>query len=157
MKVILDEKLYDMIWGRIYKKYSFTPSINPIVVPFNFDFQNVCYKLNSTWDEEQENIVNDIFKAVVGSEMYALDWQHDCYEFDPNENIPLHFHYYDNNRDVEVYFPSYFPDGDYHFFISKDWKCGMLGHPWREEIYVFGNKLMKYFKDKAEELNISRS
>ena len=26
-------------------------------------------------------------------------------------------------------------------------KYGLLGHPWRKEIYVFGNELIKKFKN----------
>ena len=44
-----------------------------------------------------------------------------------------------------VYFPSYYPNGDYHFFIDKDWSFGMFGHPWKQEIVVWGKELIEMF------------
>ena len=41
-----------------------------------------------------------------------------------------------------AYFPSFFPDGDYYFFIDEKFRFGYLGHPWRQEIWVWGEKLI---------------
>ena len=40
------------------------------------------------------------------------------------------------------------------FFVSKDFRYGLLGHPWRKEIYVFGDTLIEQFKQNEELLNI---
>lgn len=156
MKVILDEKLYDKIWNRIEKEYKFYPSANKKDNTFLFNTENICYKLNSCWSSKQEEIVNDIFKRISNDDLYALDWQHDCFEYNPNENIELGYHYYDQDREVQVYFPSYYPNGDYHIFLSKDWSYGLFGHPWRNEIYIFGKELINEFKNKENELNITK-
>ena len=152
MKVILDKEKYNKIWNDITEIFKFNPSST---TPFSFNIKYICYKLNSIWTDEQEKIVNDIFKKIDNCEIYALDYKHDCFEYNPNENIELNYHYHDDNRDCEVYFPSYYPDGDYYFFISKDYKYGLLGHPWRKEIYIFGNNLINEFKNKEKELNIT--
>ena len=47
------------------------------------------------------------------------------------------------NGGYYAYFPSYIPDGDYSFFISEDFSFGYLGHPWRNEIWIFGEELIK--------------
>lgn len=86
--------------------------------------------------------------------LYALDWQHDCFIFNPHERIPLYYHYYDAERNVNVYFPSYYPDGDFHFFISEDWSFGMLGHPWRQELYLWGDELISRFEREAGYLDL---
>ncbi len=156
MKVILDEKLYDDIWNRIEKEYKFYPSVNKKINAFEFSIENICYQLNCCWSAEQEEIVNDIFKKLSNDDLYALDWQHDCFGYNPNENIELGYHYYDKDRKVEVYFPSYYPNGDYHMFLSKDWSYGMFGHPWKNEIYIFGKKTINEFKNKEKELNITK-
>ena len=153
MKLILDEKLYDEIWNRITKEYKFYPSVDKT---FEFNIENVCYRLNTHWSVEQEKIVNDIFKNISNDDLYALDWQHDCFEYNPNDNLELDYHYYDNDRDVEVYFPSYYPNGDYHLFLSKNWSYGMFGHPWNKEIYIFGEKIINGFQKKEDDLNITR-
>ena len=41
-------------------------------------------------------------------------------------------------------------------FLSKDWSYGMFEHPWRKEIYIFGEKIINEFKDKEKELNITK-
>lgn len=156
MKIILDKNKYNEIWKILNNKFSFNPSIDINVAPFEFNIDYVCYKLNSVWTDNQEKIVNDILKKISNEDIYALDWHHDCFEYNPNENIKAKYHYHDTDRDVEVYFPTYYPNGDYYFFISKNWEYGMLGHPWRKELYIFGKELMDEFSKAENELNITR-
>lgn len=69
------------------------------------------------WNEEQENIINSILKELGLEKMYALDWNHDCFEFSPMEDISMNYNYYDSDRQCQVYFPTYYPDGDYYFSL----------------------------------------
>lgn len=41
-------------------------------------------------------------------------------------------------------------------FLSKDWSYGMFGHSWKNEIYIFGKKIINEFKNKEKELNITK-
>jgi hypothetical protein len=34
------------------------------------------------------------------------------------------------------------PDGDYHFFLARDFSWGILGHPWEDTITIYGEKLV---------------
>ena len=154
MKIILDEKLYNNIWDKINKEFNFTPSIDINVEPFKFKINYKVYKLQSVWNEEQEKIVNNILKEMSNEDIYALSYQHDCFEFNPSEEIGLEYNYYDDIRNCVVYFPSCYPNGEYNFFISKDFSYGFLGHPWRKEIYIFGDILINKFKNQKENLNI---
>lgn len=156
MEVILDEEKYDAIWDKIFYEYGFKPSCKPTNIEdwIHFPTHFVKYKLCDGWSEEQERIVNSIMKNVINEGMYALDWQHDCFVFHPDENIQLYYSYYDEARGVYVYFPSYWPDGDYHFFVKMDWTCGLFGHPWRQEICVLGEALIQAFEEEKERLNI---
>ena len=156
MRIILDKKIYNEIWNILYSKFKFNPSTDINVVPFEINNDYVCYKLNSVWNDNQERKVNDIFKKISDEDLYALNWNHDCFEYNPNENIKANYHYHDFDRNVEVYFPTYYPNGDYYFFISKNWDYGMLGHPWRNELYIFGKELMDEFSKAENELNITR-
>lgn len=115
------------------------------------------YRLSgvSVFTEQQEKIINSIFCGVNAKEMYALDWQHDCFLYNPCEEIPLDYWFYDTERDCNVYFPSYYPNGDYHFFVSFDWSIGLYGHPWKREIMVAGEKLIQEFDIVSNILNIS--
>ena len=58
----------------------------------------MIFQLNSIWTEEQESMINSFFEALVAGEMFALDWQHDCFSFSPKEHIPYEFEYYDDER-----------------------------------------------------------
>lgn len=152
MKVILDKS----IWNRVFDFFEFDSQSGFRFVKKGLELNvnyNV-YKLGNVWTEEQEKIVNDVFKEMSNEDIYALDWQHDCFEFNPNEQIPLDYQYHDDDRNCEVYFPSYYPNGDYYLFISKDFSYGLLGHPWLKEIYVFGDELIKRFEEIKEKLNI---
>lgn len=156
MIIITDNKRINDIWDKLYNEYYFFPSTE-ISEKSWINLPNISkkYQLNSYWTEYQEKIINEIFEMIIDSDMYALDWQHDCFIFNPQENIPYGFSYFDEKRDVNVFYPTYYPDGDYHFFISIDWHYGLFGHPWRKEIYVMGKELIEQFDLRMEELSLS--
>ena len=152
MQIILDEKMYSEIWERFYAEYSFDREAEQWVRPA---LPHKMYRLRKLWTEEQERIVNGIFSRHCPQTMYALDWQHDCFLFSPDENIPPDLRFYDAKRDCNVYFPCYYPDGDFHFFLSSDWQLGLFGHPWRSEICVMGNELIAEFEKLKEQLDLA--
>ena len=154
MEVIIDRKLYDEIWEKIYADYSFSPSVDRCGTWLEPIGVSKCFKLLTIWNQEQEELVNWILCEVINGEMYALDWQHDCFLFSPREKIPFEHHYYDAERDCEVSFPEYYPNGDYHFFISKDWTFGLFGHPWRKELIVVGEPLISAIQKNLVELDL---
>ncbi len=111
--------------------------------------------MNSFFTEEQEKIINSIFCRVNPRDMYALDWNHDCFIYNPCEEMPSDYWFYDAERNCNVFFPSYYPNGDYHFFASFDWTIGLYGHPWKEEIIVAGEPLIQEFENARRVLNIT--
>lgn len=153
---LIEDKLEEEIWNKIYKKFKFNPSIKLDIIPFKFDIEVTCYTLNSLWTEEQENLVNELFKKISNEEIFALEWQSDCFEFNPNEYENITKQLYDETRNCNVYFPTYYPNGEYFFFIDKNFSYGLLGHPWRKEVYVFGDTLIKLFNENEETLNITK-
>lgn len=153
MQIITDESLSRRIWDRIYQAYCFSPQHEKWLCP---DTEYDVYRLGAIWDERQEAAVNAILCRCVRGGIYALDWQHDCFLFDPHEHIPLGYQYYDAARDCNVYFPSYYPDGDYHFFVAADWSAGLFGHPWRRELIVAGAALKREIAAAAHDLNMER-
>lgn len=150
MEVILDKKLYDRLWDRLLNTYQFSPRYG--TNPFSFPHPYHLYRLpEAPWTQEQETQVNCLLETIVPADgfLYALDWNHDCFIYNPRERLPLYYHYHDDARDCNVYFPSYYPNGDFYFFIAGDWSFGMLGHPWRKELYLWGDKLTTDFKRLA--------
>lgn len=152
MQVIQNENEYNDIWNKINTEYQFAPSSENWL---NLPAPNKKYHINKLWSDTQEKLVNNILQSINQSKMYALDWQHDCFVFDPRENIPLDYWYYDESGDCNVFFPSYYPNGDFYFFISMDWNMGLFGHPWKSEIYVMGEKLIKAFDSMKKELDLT--
>lgn len=51
------------------------------------------------------------------------------------------------------YFPDFYPDGDYYFFIDTEFENGYLSHPWRQEVWIFGITLIDEIKKIAGILN----
>lgn len=152
MQVILNKNDYDAVWDKILLDFKFRSSEeNWLSLPLT----SKKYHLSEIWTEKQEKLINEIFKRSVQSQMYALDWQHDCFIYDPYEDIASGYFYFDEDRECNVYFPSYYPDGDYYFFISMDWKCGLFGHPWKSEIYVMGEPLIEEFDKLKDILKLS--
>ena len=118
MEVILDRDEYNRIWTKIDKVYQFKPSVDPKAGEWiRLDPPYRAYRLTRFWDEKQEGIVGQIMRRVIREEMYALVWNSDCFIFHPDEKITPGLQYRDFERDVNVYFPSYYPDGDYYFFV----------------------------------------
>ena len=159
MEIILDRDKYNNIWDKIFDDFHFCPSCKThpkpwLLLPMN----HKKYHLNSvfTFTEEQEKIINSIFCRVHANDMYALDWHHDCFIYNPCEEIPLDYWFYDEERKCNVYFPSYYPDGDYHFFTSFDWSIGLYGHPWEKELIVVGERLIEEFDKVQNILNITK-
>lgn len=149
----LDRVLYDALWNKIYQEYSFFPSFTDRKKEWlSIPLEHKRYRLKRIWNESQEKLVNQIFCDVIGEEMYALDWHHLAFAFDPEEHISYGYRYCDDALDWEVHFPEYYPNGDYHFFVSKDWSSGIYGHPWRKELIVVGEELIRRFDWCQDEL-----
>lgn len=154
MQVITDRELYRRIWDKIDSDFCFCHSADTQRAWLKPAGIFRKYFLETVWNDEQEALVNTILCDVIGEEMFALDWQHDCFLFDPNEKIPAGFQYHDSGRDCEVYFPTYYPDGDYYFFISKDWSAGLFGNPWRKELIVTGEELITAIEKNCSALGL---
>ena len=152
VQVILDKKKYDELWDMVYDVYGFCTDREDWL---DLPSVNKKYRLAKLWTQTEESLVNAVLKRLCKNEMYALDLHHDCFVFSPDEEIPLDYWYEDRQRNCNVYFPSYYPDGDYHFFISRDLDFAIFGHPWLKEIYVMGEELINEFEKLKTELGIT--
>ena len=158
--------LYESLWDKVETEYRFIPDFT--FTPYEWislpGDSKKYYLPKYPWTVEQEKTVNGILKQTIHGDIYAMDWHHECFMFNPNESflIPekdLPFiaslpRYYDKEIDDYHYFPSYYPNGDYFFFISTDWSYGIFGHPWLNELYVMGKELIEQFDLRSAELEI---
>ena len=102
-------------------------------------------------------ITNAFTKCTNPGEcIYALDWQHSAFLYDPRNADEQQSVFVSDEKYMgggyNAYFPGYYPDGDYYFFISEDFRFGYLTHPWREEAWVFGDELIKEFEGFYESI-----
>lgn len=158
--LITDEKEYEQVWERVYDELKFLPSIYPNKA-FDLSVPYVVYDISKITDEQLDKMQLLITKAFRNcttrdSQMYALDWQHSAFRFHPhNENDRKDLRVEDeryHGGGYHAYFPSYYPDGDYYFFIDTDFQFGYLGHPWQQKVWVFGAELMKEFQEIHKEI-----
>ena len=161
--LIDDSEEYDLVWNKVYERLKFRPSGSyrgdsmTSDLPFEIEGNFAVYKIEKMSDSQidsMQDMIREAFVSVTEKDkrMYALDWQHSAFLFDPRNREEQKSFWKEDERyfggGYNVYFPSFYPDGDYYFFIGEDFEYGYLGHPWRQEIWVFGNNLI----EKIEEI-----
>ena len=168
--MLIDDDEERCIWDKVYKTLKFNPSmknqkIHSITgeLPFQIDVPYSVYAIEHPIEQQIDLMDSQIRNSLIQcrkKQWYALDWQHSSFKFHP-ENIEEQqsFFVQDNrylNGGYYAYFPSFYPDGDYYFFIDEDFENGYLGHPWRKEVWVFGvqlqNEIRKIYQDLGWEL-----
>ncbi len=132
---------YNGIWDRFYEIFNFNPSIYKRNWPsFKEPSPFITYDISNNYDDsvldEWYEISLKVMKECTGEEefIYALDWQHESYLFNPHLDKPI------GRWTIEP-----FPDGDYYIFLPKDFRWGILTHPWEETICIFGKDLLDSF------------
>ena len=167
-KMLLDNtQKYDLVWSKVYDKLKFNPTHNSqghsmtSNLPFHIEGNFAVYgieKMSDTQIDSMEEIIREIFVSVTkeGRQMYALDWQHSAFLFNPRNKEEQKSFWKEDNRYLgggyNAFFPSFYPDGDYYFFIDEFFEFGYLGHPWRQEIWVFGDELIGKFDEIYQNL-----
>lgn len=140
-----------MVWEYLYNAFKFKPSISEFpsfIVPSPFVTYDISAYLNFSGDlEEYEKLYKDLedsalhaFQKLMNENQYfyALDWQHSCYWVNPYLGFP--------RDEFNEWLIPIFPNGDYYFFIEKEYNWGFLGHPWEKSITVFGKDLIQEFE-----------
>lgn len=156
---VMNKELEDSVRDKICNGFKFVPDHTDVPYPwielpapfkmYQLDFSAV----GTHWDR----LMNSLFIRLGSSELYALDWQHDCFIFPPRDHWKLVKEYHDEERICNVYFPHYYPDGDYYFFVDPKWKYGMFGHPWLMQIAVFGEELIRSVDLHAKMLGLNQT
>lgn len=166
--MILDNtEEYDYVWDKIYADLGFKPSCEyrghslNVTLPFSINAPHIIYAIenmsNSSLDNMEEIIRTCLINGSTNDEWYALDWNHSAFKFDPrNKEEMTSVKIIDNQYlggEYNAYFPDFYPDGDYYFFIDTRFENGYLGHPWRQEVWIFGQTLIDEIKKVSELLN----
>lgn len=145
----LSELEYEKVWNKIDDDLKFKPSISrfrfrPFKVPspfITYDISDYYGEINDleVYDDLEEKTLL-VFQDITTEDewIYALDWQHQCYWINP-------YLEFEKNEFDEWKIPI-FPNGDYYFYINKNFEWGILGHPWKQTITIFGKDLINSFE-----------
>lgn len=163
--VLNHTKLYGIVWEKIYTQLHFKPSCScrihsfEVTAPFEIEDVFSVYGIENMSDaqlDRMDDIIRQIFIDVTSEHerMYALDWNHSAFLYDPRKIEEQRSVWIENDSGTgySAYFPSFFPDGDYYFFIDENFRFGYLGHPWRQEVWIFGELLVPKFEHIYHEL-----
>lgn len=166
--MVLDHtELYEFIWKKIDTQLHFRPNAGfrthsfDSNVPFQIEDIFSVYGIEKMEDfhiDIMDNLIRDIFSDVTtaNERMYALDWQHRVFLYDPRDIAEQADAWIKDERyaggGYTAYFPSFYPDGDYYFFIDEKFRFGYLGHPWRQEVWIFGKPLVDKFEQVYKQL-----
>lgn len=141
---LLEDEERKQVWSRFYQEFNFKPSttVFPSYTtpsPFIKYDTTDCYAEAFVRDFEDKAALTFQKCTQPGERIYVLDWQHECYLVDTRLEFPRHVPWRVDSGDwiIEIY-----PDGDYHFFLAKDFSWGILGHPWESTITVYGEKFI---------------
>lgn len=145
----LNAQEYKDIWDWVYKELSFRPSV------YARDWPSIRTKMpfrkfstDFLWGERYDHGSQagfmrkaiDTFISITeeGEVIYALDWQHEGFYYDPRELRVDGL--LDNESSIPVI--SFIPDGDYYIFITKNLQNVWFGHPWERSITLIGETLI---------------
>ena len=155
----LEKQQYDEVWDKFDDLFDFKPSISKFpgiktsIPKLKLGIENCFYK--DFQIEELEKLALSLFKNATrpGDRLYALDWLHDCYDFDPRLEM--------DRDEFKEWIVPIFPNGDYYIFLTIDFNNIWFGHPWEKTITLIGkdfvnlglNLLSNFKKMKITEHN----
>lgn len=159
--LIKDTEEYNRIWDWVDSELGFSPSCHyrghdpNRSPPFHINGKYAVYgieHMNDTQLERMDELILGAFFSVTreGERLYALDWHHSAFLFDPRKPEEQQSVFVEDSRCTGggywAHFPDFYPDGDYYFFIAESLEFGYLSHPWRREVWIFGEKLTAAFE-----------
>ncbi|WP_077301696.1 DUF2716 domain-containing protein [Virgibacillus pantothenticus] len=128
----------ELLWSTVGKLFGYPNERKMFKLPKPFIRFDVSSKYSYETRELEQVVLQAMNACTTEDELvFAMEWQHDCYEFDPREPI-------DRNEFGEWLIPI-FPNGDYHIFLQKKLEWGVFGHPWKQEIGIFGSCFINNF------------
>ena len=137
---------HDTVWDRFCEQFKFRPSIHPECWPgIHEPMPSMTFDISSFYGRRDADLLNCDLKVKLlaalrhclrpPARLYALDWQHPCYWFDPFGRIDV---------DALGLWPvPLLPDGDYYIFLAEDFSFGIFGHPWEQTMCIFGQTLVE--------------
>ena len=134
--LIDDTEEYDLVWDKVYDKLKFKPSgyyrghsltVDP---PFEIEGNFAVYgieKMSASQRDSMQDMIREVFVSLTekGKRMYALDWQHRAFLFDPRNNVKY-------NKDHKGYVTIFEIDDQYY----EQFEIHTVGDFYHQELWV---------------------
>ena len=141
----LESEQYQFVWDKFDKIFKFNPygfkdKLPTFELPSPYQVFDISHLYGSDFENNYKNLEDCIVKAFLDcinerEYLYALDWQHSSYLFNPSLKTIL--------NEWGEWPITLYPNGDYYFFINETMSWGYLGHPWEKSISIFGEEFIK--------------
>lgn len=150
---ILSSSEYEEVWNFVYNKLCFEPyeaKEKKIILPQANRCFNIASYLKPDFKEslcdELYEVAQAWFKAISkGKRMYALNWKHEGYSFDPE--LP-----FEPGDVYDKWLVPAFPNGDYIFFLTHDFKNGIFGDGINFRISLWGKEIIEALEANCPEM-----
>lgn len=131
----------DIIWERFERRFGFFGSIREPVPSLTWDitpeFERDQACLESLKADLNYKMLRALQSCTAPSErVYALDWQHPCFWFDPRAGVV--------SGNPDEWAVPVLPDGDDYVFLASDLRFGTIGQI-AANVCVFGRELLDSF------------
>jgi Protein of unknown function (DUF2716) len=149
---MLNESECNNVWNFIYERLFFQPNVEGVKL-ITLPVPSKCYDISKFYnngfsDELYDNLHQWAIKCFIpiskGKRLYGLNWKHECYSFDPQ--LPF------EKDEFDEWLISVFPNGDYIFFLTQDFKTGIFGDGINLTISFFGEDIIKELRDEQPEI-----
>ncbi len=142
---------YTEVWDRFDETFQFRPSVRPENWPafrepdpfVTWDIGELLREFDPGLDPRATPYNLALLAALQefvpeDEPVLALDWQHTSYEFYP--------HRFRRPEEPANWCIPALPSGEYHIFVTEDYRLGSLGHPWEETLCVFGQGFLEAYR-----------
>ncbi|EAE8348016.1 DUF2716 domain-containing protein [Listeria monocytogenes] len=144
---ILSDSKCEILWGKIsdiygFKNYSYKDIFPNNNISFkvyslnNINIMNFSYNADGTASTEYKyngNKLKNLFTSYFNKGMYVLDWEHECYEINSYYTFPVL-----DDESSGIWKPSFLPEADTAFFLSKELTEGWIADFNNSSIIVVG-------------------
>lgn len=150
---LLTEVEYKRVWDFVYNDLHFFPNVREanrlIDIPSPSRHFNISQFYGDGYSEElyEDFSLSAIswFKKIAGSNrMYALNWQHECYSFRPDRPF--------EKDEFDEWIIPIFPNGDYLFFLTCDFRNGIFADGINLTISFWGKDLIEAFNARKAKM-----
>lgn len=133
---------YETIWDFIYKELDFNPYLSNSTCSIKLPHPSLSFDISEYYNNGfREDLYNDLHKCIVlwfkniskEKEMYALDFQHDCYSF--NSNLLF------EKDEFDEWLIPVFPNGD----LTFNFKNGIFADGINLKIHIWGDDFLREY------------